>query len=969
MPSIKAYTQYETLAFCQSVAYHGSDTAAFEDISTALNGNHLIRDSDTYDQTRLTAAALQQLYYDLLAEEKNTQKIPTVNGDDGSSNGTNPRKRKLSRSPAPEDAAYTDEQRSLESLVDKLYARFREQMIKEVRQEEEDYLRLQAEIAQLEHEEFEDQIQQPPAGESGNNQAQPQSETSKKTEDIVEKAHTVQASSQATPASAAPGTDAARLVQVASTAAPAAVDVRTSPSVRTGLPPPLAPSHPPPPASPALPLARASQPPPAAPPPPQQSPGAFHRTLPIPSPQRPNYGPINPQHFQPGPQGQPMPVLPPYTGSPHMLPPTEYPHQKRGSASPAQGRGSPVPGLQHQHQQPYPGYSGYPQQPPWPHHPPAQQQYGQPPHFPNPPYYAQSPTSRPPIQYQTPHHPQYAPYPQSAPIHYQGQPPLPHAWPPPQPGQPYYGYYGSPNVTPVLRSDSRRTVPRARSSTPWKRRVQQPGGARPSSPIRPEREVSPISDTESLTQTKKSRGSTERTAEKSQRTPRATAPPVRGRQQASATPSAFAGSRSQSIASFASDVPTSKGKKAGVSHSVKAEPPGTPAPIPSDTEQQQPQRTTGRRGRARASTLTAKPEPAVPALGTNKRKRSGGHDSASPPPSVARQLPSPAATALTRVQPPPLRRQFSLSLLADPSLVAVTRNFSKTSQLLLNEINSHKLAGIFAKPLSERDAPGYKDLVLRPQDLKSIKAAISKGGKAALAAIEAFEERTGNANAGSEDADGDKTPMQNTPASTTAGVPLAGERAFGNGVYLVRASEDLVPPKAIVNSAQLELELVRMFANAVMFNPLPSSERGFGRSLRLRRRGGDVAPQLTAGDEQHAESSESDDGTPSEVGGIISDTREMFEDVIAMVRKWREAELERLGDVGEADMISSTPTAGPSKPTTQASGSGNVSATVSANPSLRQSESEENEDETGGAPSPPPASATGTARKRRRIAE
>jgi hypothetical protein len=255
---------------------------------------------------------------------------------------------------------------------------------------------------------------------------------------------------------------------------------------------------------------------------------------------------------------------------------------------------------------------------------------------------------------------------------------------------------------------------------------------------------------------------------------------------------------------------------------------------------------------------------------------------------------------------------------------------------------------------------------LRPQDLKSIKAAISKGGKAALAAIEAFEDRTGNANAGLEEADGEKTPTQNTPATSATVGPHAGERALGNGVYLVRASEDLVPPKAIVNSAQLELELVRMFANAVMFNPLPSSERGFGRSLRLRRRGGDVVPQQMAGSDQQAESSESDEGTPSEVGGIISDTREMFEDVIARVKKWREAELERLGGIGEADMMTSTPTAGPSKPATQGSGSGNASA----NPSLRQSESVENEDETGGGqPSPPAAVVTGTARKRRRVAD
>ena len=158
-----------------------------------------------------------------------------------------------------------------------------------------------------------------------------------------------------------------------------------------------------------------------------------------------------------------------------------------------------------------------------------------------------------------------------------------------------------------------------------------------------------------------------------------------------------------------------------------------------------------------------------------------------------------------------------------------------------------------------------------------------------------------------------------------------------------------------------------MFANAVMFNPLPSSERGFGHSLRLRKRGGDVAPQHKEEDvEEQLESSESDESTPSDVGGIISDTREMFEDVMAMVRKWREVELERLGNLGEADLISSTPIAGTSKPATQGSASGDVSLNVSANASLRHSESMENEDE--GAPSTPAASGTGTARKRRRIA-
>lgn len=315
-----------------------------------------------------------------------------------------------------------------------------------------------------------------------------------------------------------------------------------------------------------------------------------------------------------------------------------------------------------------------------------------------------------------------------------------------------------------------------------------------------------------------------------------------------------------------------------------------------------------------------------------KRKRSPDRESPSP------SLPSPACL--------PSPRQLS----HDSSLVTVSKNFTKTSQLLVNDIVSHKLAGIFARPLSERDAPGYKNLVLRSQDLKSIKAAISKGGKAALAAIEAVE---------GEDRSGEETP---TRSATTAGSD-AKEGSVGNGMYLVKASEDLVPPKGIVNSSQLEMELVRMFANAVMFNPLPTSERGFGRSLRLRRNGGDIDPSRDL-DAEYASSSE--EGTTLDEGGIISDTREMFEDVLASVHKWRDVELERLRGVGDE-----TPATGLKVP--QAQSGAMTHGTVSANASVRHSSvgSAVNEEDGAGERTPVPASAsiTGTARKRRRIAE
>lgn len=231
---------------------------------------------------------------------------------------------------------------------------------------------------------------------------------------------------------------------------------------------------------------------------------------------------------------------------------------------------------------------------------------------------------------------------------------------------------------------------------------------------------------------------------------------------------------------------------------------------------------------------------------------------------------------------------------ADSSLVLVSKNFAKTSQLVLNEITSHKLGGVFAKPLTERDAPGYKDLVLRPQDLKSIKTAVSKGSRAAIAAIEAL---------GLTEDENDETQEHIRDE--------AGQGPVGNGFYLVKKSDDLEPPKGIVNAAQLEMELMRIFANAIMFNPLPRTERGFGYNLRLRKRGGDVlsrerddtAEQATAddateeGDEEEAETSpttsESDAVSDDGDTGIIADAREMFDDVRRQVQAWRELEKER----------------------------------------------------------------------------
>jgi len=121
----------------------------------------------------------------------------------------------------------------------------------------------------------------------------------------------------------------------------------------------------------------------------------------------------------------------------------------------------------------------------------------------------------------------------------------------------------------------------------------------------------------------------------------------------------------------------------------------------------------------------------------------------------------------------------------------------------MNDINSHKHASYFANAVRDRDAPGYHEIIKQPQHLKSIRAAISAGARAVAAA---------------------EAPSQDTSIE-------------------VERSVDILPPKGIVNAAQLEKEVMRMFANAVMFNP---------------------------GED-----------------GLVGETREMAEDVEGQIRVWR----------------------------------------------------------------------------------
>ncbi len=208
-------------------------------------------------------------------------------------------------------------------------------------------------------------------------------------------------------------------------------------------------------------------------------------------------------------------------------------------------------------------------------------------------------------------------------------------------------------------------------------------------------------------------------------------------------------------------------------------------------------------------------------------------DNATPEPAPAFAHPSTVRKRKRSPEPAPAQ---------PPTHVMWTRNVPRITAYALERIGAHRTASTFALPIKDKDAPGYRNAIKRPQDLTSIKNAIKAGNRAAQAALATM---------------GDEVD-KNAP---TVMLPI---------------SSDLVPPKGIINNSQLEKELMLMFANAVMFNPDP--ERGFGRLAGEGRSRKDGAYTL---DED----------------GVVKDARIMSGDVEEIVGELRSAEAEKVRSV------------------------------------------------------------------------
>ena len=921
------HTPFEILVFFQSLRSLGVDATTFSKTSELLKRNEFIRSDEAFDEDRLSPESLQQLYLALLKEEVQHEQRRQPRLPPGSSQ-TNPRKRKLS-SPPP---ATLDESAKhlhlIPHLVNRLYARYRDHAVHVVQEEQRRYRALAQDIREIEQGEWDSRLKTaeesarrepssglPPGVPSIPNLLRQDGKDVVQALPKIRSSEDFEASGPPPPrdgTSATTNGSSHELSRKAET--PVSAEAKAPPDgtrspTRSGKQPSLPhtvdagtryPHDAQRPPEPGI-----SQPSIQAP---NLPPIPFSTALPKPEPSnqlpRPPAVTAAPHSGNYLPRHQQIPPNDKSSASPIILPPP--PGMLRSSASPEIPRPFDSSGLPTNPYRTAENRFSPHQKQVYPERPPIAnplQSHVLPP-LPRPE--AQSAKNQPYATHGRPYMPP-APPGSNAPstghanhVRNQPQPPAFHSFQAHVPGPNTVRDQATPrsavpSVTdlslPVTPLPSTGRLGKAGvlsrldtsvSSTKWKSDPRATPKDQQKSPVRPERSPylpsSPSPSPEPEVSGSEGRTTSRKRGRFAKGVIRSVETPTRGngkrgrwgayssrgrggRAMSSASSrhaeSAVPRTRSQSNASAATEL----GQEArGTARRIKQEPPATPAVATDDNDSTVSATvdTSLRSSRLRRDTLRGLDAPRH--LAGAKRKRAD----------TTTDLPNPAPTS----PDPPAPGPTVPALPTRPNHVLASRNFPRVVAPLMNDINSHKLASLFAKPITERDAPGYRSLIYRPQNLKSIRGAISAGSRAVTAAAAATE-----------------APPAGAADDATSPPPAAPSAAAKAATLWVERSPDVEPPRGIVNSAQLEKEICRMFANAVMFNPDP--QRGFGPVFAARDGAAAATPGLGARKGTHVDGEnglaagivENDEGV-----AFVKDAREMFEGVERSVAAWRAAE-------------------------------------------------------------------------------
>lgn len=784
MSNPTTYTPLESLFLFQSLLNFGIDAAAFTRISETLKNNALIKGGETYDPSRLSPNALQQLFLLLLRDELQSDAERAEAAQAGASPS---KKRKITFPSISTLTEALNHVGKVPALVERLYGRYREHIVRQIREDERKFATVQKEIQLLEKSEKERLARS--ASQSGAPVLAPR-----------DSKHTPMGSNSPSPS---PGPTAGAVPGIKRGAV-----VPTPKLPGSGAPSPAVAGHP---------QLQAATPPIRPSPSPKPGNGLQSPAGPPPQPQQQPLQPTRPgQAIPPGKPGTVPGGLKPYQGAQAGIPQIGTPQN---------------PAVQAQLQQAQAAAHG--QQRP----------------IPNPPSLSQ--TQQLPPQGVPSQHPQHRPI-AANPSHITGRPIQPH----PQNLRPLAS--ASPHPTPA----SQNVPPKLAPAQPVP--GQQQPLSRTHSPAQPDR--SPYGP------------------------PKPAIPEHMIRQAVSTPQGKRSAAQSQPQTPVqASSTPLTRGfGTKWATHST----PSTPRPIMEEPESpafepvSPPQRASSiARASSRSLSVKDTPKKLEPA-GRNRSSRASQRGRAvSSTPSVAGTRRSQSVIS----QPdepsteyhPKVKEETSTPRLpeetgdttadesvhgknmatpgsvssrvykrkrqdtphephAPPTHVLWTRGFTKVSSSALDQISSHRDANMFATGIRERDAPGYHQIVLQPQDITKIRAAIKHGNKTA----------------------------------STAASNLPGGDPGGPSVWLP-VSEDLTPPQSIINSAQLERELVHMFCNAIMYNPDP--DRGPGQAFMNRLR--DEEEEVV--------------GYRVDEDGVVRNTRGMFVEVEKLLSDLRSAEKDR----------------------------------------------------------------------------
>ncbi|KAL9004811.1 MAG: hypothetical protein Q9188_002376 [Gyalolechia gomerana] len=943
MSSLGAHGALEALLLFQGMQIYGAKSQSLETLSQTLKSSKIIARNDTLEIERFAPDSLKSLYLRLLKEEAKLVHEGDVESSPVQDGQQNPRQEKLSSPPMETMEEASRFSYLIPQLATRVYNSYRDSAIKSVEDEECQYRLLQKDIQEIERGDWDARLQHQEISTGGDSKGVASIHTLLQDESEVDQAHAKASNGrpstplpsilQKPPAQTAPSWE--NLPQAishangnhgASSVGSAEITQQGSPPVAALSPPrpqqPLYPPHELPSNAPrpSSPSGSAENGMPFLPPPHHIQQGYRRTSPPAELHHRQSSQPAN---IAPSPSNRthqtPLPPPERSSGSPIILPPP--PGMLRTTSSPSrpldaltdmagqQYRSSAMPSprppqtsnsVQHPVQLPLPpNYVHRPYQyPPYDNRPPYHNTYAPYQQGPLPAYASQHHAHVAPYQHlmhtpgQSPHYAPRPQYPSPVPTYSQYSP-YTHAAPytPQGPVASPYAQYQTPRPfdqqTPMPTSDVKRKPPRllpintSGSCTKWKNVDLPAGNWSPKSPIRPRQdEISPISEKAPSpvlepTKIRMEAMVPQDSALSTTEDPLALAikpPPAKGRRgrpprgastrghggRAASTPSSAPHTHTRSASAFSGADELSLGPPASASHhaAIKPEPPATPArdssasvPPTAATDTEGKRKST----RRRRETLRGMESTVETSRTGTKRKRT-------------------IDTSELEFRPT-IRSEFEKQKdeLSTTHILA-SRNFPRTSATLMNDITGHKLASIFAKPLTEREAPGYHSLIYRAQDLKSIKQAITNGNRALISLIDRDREDN-DSGGGNRDRDT---------------IPIAGASESDMRVW-VKKNEEIVPPKGIVNSAQLEREIMRVFANAVMFNPDPN--RSFGPAFRTRARWRERhVPARFSGNGDEEEEEGSGDEKAVEEAWVVRDAREMFEDVERVVAGWRAAE-------------------------------------------------------------------------------